>query len=115
MASGCLGGSDDGGDRSAGVGGPHLQPDGACQSEWLSVADRDSLERLIRDVIRLAYFDELSQTEIASRLNGPLGTVKTRTRRALARLREALDGVLHEGAALGADAAALGEVADGPR
>jgi len=28
-----------------------FQPDGACQSEWLSVADRDSLERLIRDVV----------------------------------------------------------------
>jgi hypothetical protein len=28
-----------------------FQPDGACQSEWLSVADRPSLERLIRDVV----------------------------------------------------------------
>ena len=28
-----------------------FQPDGACQSEWLSVADRDSLERLVRDVV----------------------------------------------------------------
>jgi hypothetical protein len=28
-----------------------FQPDGACQSEWLSVADRDSLERLIREVV----------------------------------------------------------------
>jgi hypothetical protein len=28
-----------------------FQPEGACQSEWLSVADRDSLERLIRDVV----------------------------------------------------------------
>lgn len=28
-----------------------FQPDGACHSEWLSVADRDSLERLIREVV----------------------------------------------------------------
>jgi len=28
-----------------------FQPDGACQSEWLSVADRDSMERLIREVV----------------------------------------------------------------
>lgn len=28
-----------------------FQPEGACQSEWLSVADRDSLERLIREVV----------------------------------------------------------------
>lgn len=28
-----------------------FQPDGACVSEWLSVADRPSLERLIREVV----------------------------------------------------------------
>ena len=43
-----------------------------------------------RQVLTLAYYDQLSQSEIAARLKWPLGTVKTRTRRALAHLRETL-------------------------
>ena len=40
-----------------------------------------------RAVLLLAYRDELTQSEIAARLGWPLGTVKTRTRRALLKLR----------------------------
>lgn len=39
------------------------------------------------DVLQLAYFDGLSQTEIAQRLEVPLGTVKSRLRLALERMR----------------------------
>lgn len=43
-----------------------------------------------KEVIRLAYIDGLSQSQIAERLRLPLGTVKSRLRLAFAKIREAM-------------------------
>jgi len=43
-----------------------------------------------RSALELAYFDGLSQSEIAARLGEPLGTIKTRTNLAMKKLRERL-------------------------
>jgi len=50
----------------------------------------DQIPEEQRRVILLAYFEGLTQTEIAERLNEPLGTVKTRTRAAMFKLRDLL-------------------------
>ena len=51
----------------------------------------DSLPAREREVIELAYYSGLSQTEISDRLSLPLGTVRARTRTALARLADVLE------------------------
>src|SRR5215213_9270056 len=66
-----------------------------AERSWVNWRVHAALERLPereRVVLELAYWRGLSQSEIASYLDVPLGTVKTRTRAGLARLNEELGG-----------------------
>jgi RNA polymerase sigma-70 factor, ECF subfamily len=65
------------------------------EQNWVAWRVHRALEELPereREVVALAYWSGLSQSEVAGFLGIPLGTVKTRTRAALARLAELLDG-----------------------
>ncbi len=71
--------------------GPYEQAERA-DAAWRVHRALEELNPNEREVIELAYWSGLSQSEVASYLDQPLGTVKTRTRHALARLAEILEG-----------------------
>ena len=75
------------------------EPGPAQQAEDSDVAFRvhralEELQPREREVIELAYWSGMSQSEVAEYLHLPLGTVKTRTRSGLARLATVLEGEL---------------------
>jgi RNA polymerase sigma-70 factor (ECF subfamily) len=70
-------------------------PSDRAESSFVSWRVHRALEELPdkeREVVELAYWSGLSQSEVAEFLHIPLGTVKTRTRSALSRLSGMLDG-----------------------
>jgi RNA polymerase sigma-70 factor, ECF subfamily len=75
------------------------EPGPAQRAEESDVAWRvhralEELQPREREVIELAYWSGMSQSEVAEYLHLPLGTVKTRTRSGLARLASVLEGEL---------------------
>ena len=79
---------------------PELAPDAAAeaaQAELKVRAALNGLPQVQRELVRAAFYEELSHSQIAERTGMPLGTVKSRLRQAFAALRGAL------GQAWGAD------------
>lgn len=72
-------------------------PEAATALSEMQRVVRSALQTLSpeqREVIELSYFLGMSQSEIATHLRQPLGTVKTRTRLGMMKLREVLGPVL---------------------
>lgn len=81
---------------------PSQSPDPASEAEGSELREniRAALRELPleqREVLELGYFSGLSQSEIAEATGQPLGTIKTRMRLAMQKLREPLS--MHRGAA----------------
>jgi RNA polymerase sigma-70 factor (ECF subfamily) len=79
---------------------PHPRdPEASQESLAITAEQADKLRGALgelsdvqRKAIELAYYEGLSQSDIAERLQQPLGTIKTRIRSGLLKLREALGG-----------------------
>ena len=87
------GGSDDDGRKMANI------PDGSPSVDVIVATSQDAARVRValadlpvdqRDALEQAYFQGLSHSEIAGRTGIPLGTIKTRIRSGLQRLREAM-------------------------
>jgi RNA polymerase sigma-70 factor, ECF subfamily len=72
------------------------EPGPSLERRWTQAIVRTAVAGMPADeqqVLVLAYDHDLSQSQIAARLALPVGTVKSRTRRGMARLREVLGSV----------------------
>ncbi len=80
------------------AGGPAFdqvaeEVEAGLEREWVRRC-LDRLTALQRQSVTLAYYDGYTYREVAERLSLPLGTVKTRMRDGLTRLRDCLGGAV---------------------
>jgi len=86
-------------------GSPERHADPEPVPDPASEVDQAERARIVRSVLmeidpqertalELAYFSELSHSQIADKLGIPIGTAKTRIRSAMIKLRKALSGSL---------------------
>jgi RNA polymerase sigma-70 factor (ECF subfamily) len=81
-------------EQTLNVPDPALMPDDSLDATQREILIRGALNVLPPEqleLVRLAFFDGLSHSEIAAQTGLPLGTVKSRLRLAFSRLRRALD------------------------
>jgi RNA polymerase sigma-70 factor (ECF subfamily) len=72
-----------------------MQPDAAMIAKQDQTRIRAALEQLSPEqlrVVELSFFEQQAHADIATTLGIPLGTVKSRLRLAMNRLRDLLDG-----------------------
>lgn len=83
--------------REIPIAGPSVVSSGDAEKDAMIAQLRTRMRSALaelpeaqRSALELAYFQGLSQSEIAEKLGEPLGTIKTRTQLAMKKLRETL-------------------------
>ncbi|RST24988.1 sigma-70 family RNA polymerase sigma factor, partial [Streptomyces sp. WAC04770] len=66
------------------------EPPEAALDRVLVSQELRKLPPVQRNILRLAFFDDLTHVQIAERTGLPLGTVKSHARRAMARIRRSM-------------------------